>query len=360
VTPILHALLAALFYALGIPASKLLLRDVGPATLAALLYLGAGIGIGLLSLPAAARSRKAPAAPPLSRRDLPFVAGMILLDVAAPVLLMLGLRTATSANASLLGNFEIVATAAVALFAFREPVSGRLWTAIALIVAASLLLSVEGGDAFRFSRGSLLVLAATACWGVENNCTRAIASKNTHQIVALKGYFTGLGVLAIALLRREPVPGAGRAAAALALGFVAYGLSIFLYVRAQNALGAAKTSAFYAVAPFAGAFLSFAWLGESLSRTYLAALAVMVAGAALVVVDTLFRRHTHPHRHAFAHRHGGRLHTHVVVHEHDHLHLLTPHLHAHLHPLAELERGAASAHAGTPSTHHPGSSPHVP
>ena len=119
-------------------------------------------------------------------------------------------------------------------------------------------------------------------------------------------------------------------------------------------LHALLAALFYAVAPFAGAFLSFAWLGESLSRTYLAALAVMVAGAALVVVDTLSRRHAHPHRH------GGHLHTHVVVHEHDHLHLLTPHLHVHLHPLAELERGAASAHAGTPSTHHPGSSPHVP
>ncbi len=355
-TAILHTLLAAFFYALGIPASKLLLRDVGPATLAALLYLGAGIGIGLLSLPAA-RSRKAAAVPPLARRDLPFVAGMILLDIAAPVLLMLGLRAATSANASLLGNFEIVATAAVALFAFREPVSGRLWAAIALIVAASVLLTVEGGDAFRFSRGSLLVLAATACWGVENNCTRAIASKNTHQIVALKGFFTGLGAFAIALLRREPMPGAGRVAAALALGFVSYGLSIFLYVRAQNALGAAKTGAFYAVAPFVGAFLSFVWLGESLSRTYLAALAVMAAGAALVVVDTLSRRHAHPHRHAFAHRHGGHLHTHVVVHEHDHLHLVTPYLHAHLHTLAELERAAASAHAAASSTHPGNSSP---
>ena len=331
----LSAFLAAVFYAISIPASKILLRDVGPTTMAALLYLGAGIGIAGLSF-LNTRDRKASA--PLSRTDLPYVIGMIVLDIAAPIFLMLGLRHGSSANASLLGNFEIVATTVIALFVFREAVTKRLWAAIALITLASILLSFEGLDSFKFSYGSLLVLAATVCWGFENNCTRNIASKSTYEIVILKGIFSGFGALVIAVAKREPLPSCAHIAAALVLGFVAYGLSIFLYVRAQNTLGAAKTSAYYAVAPFVGALLSFVFLKESLSWMYLAALAVMIAGAALVVIDTLVRHHTHPHQHTFTHFHGGYVHTHTITHTHGHDHIGADGTHSHKHPSAELEQ----------------------
>ena len=332
---ILYAFLAAVFYAVNIPASKMLLRGVGPTTMAALLYLGAGIGVAGLSL-FNVKDRRASA--PLTRQDMPFVIGMIVLDIAAPIFLMFGIRHGSSANASLLGNFEIVATTLIALFVFREAVSKRLWAAIALITLASVLLSFEGANSFKFSYGSLLVVAATVCWGFENNCTRNIASKSTYEIVMLKGVFSGLGALAIACAKHEPMPGFAHIAAALVLGFVAYGLSIFLYVRAQNTLGAAKTSAYYAVAPFVGAFLSFLLLKESLSWIYLAALVVMVAGAALVVVDTLVRRHTHPHQHTYTHSHDGSVHTHTVTHAHGHDHFMTDATHTHRHSVAELEQ----------------------
>ena len=302
--------------------------------MAALLYLGAGIGIAGLSF-LNTKDRKASA--PLTRRGLPFVVGMIILDIAAPIFLMFGIRYGSSANASLLGNFEIVATTLIALFAFHEAVSNRLWVAIAFITLASVLLSFEGADSFKFSYGSLFVLAATICWGFENNCTRNIASKSTYEIVILKGIFCGLDALAIAIAKHEPLPGFAHIASALVLGFVAYGLSIFLYVRAQNTLGAAKTSAYYAVAPFVGALLSFVFLKEDLSWIYLAALAVMVAGAALVVIDTLMRHHTHPHQHTYTHFHGGYVHTHTVTHTHGHDHFMTDAAHAHRHPLAEQE-----------------------
>ncbi len=322
------AILAAAFYALNVPASKVLLRDIGPATMAALLYLGAGIGISALSL---VFRRGKPAADSLERRDLPFVAGMILLDVAAPILLMFGLACGASSSAALLGNFEIVATTAIALLLFHEAVSRRLWAGIALITLASILLSVDDLGGVRLSRGSLFVLAATACWGLENNCTRALASKDTFQIVSLKGVFSGLGALGIALVRREAMPAALPAASAMALGFVAYGLSIFFYVRAQAVLGAAKTSAYYATAPFIAAFLSFACLKEPLTGGYLLALAAMAAGTAFVVVDTLVRRHSHPHRHTYAHVHGGTLHVHTIVHTHEHSHFLLESRHRHHH-----------------------------
>lgn len=332
---ILYALLAAAFYAINVPLSKLLLQHVGETTMAALLYLGAGIGISVLSL---FNRKDRQQSEKLSKSDLPYVIGMIVLDIAAPILLMFGVSRGSSANASLLGNFEIVATTVIALAVFKEAVSKRLWIAIALITLASALLSFEGTESFRFSIGSLFVLLAATCWGLENNCTRKISSKSTYEIVILKGIFSGLGALIIGLIRREPFPAIGYIAAALLLGFVAYGLSIFLYVRAQSVLGAAKTSAYYAVAPFVGALLSFVILRERLSWLYFAALLVMLGGAALVVVDTLKRNHAHLHVHTFTHTHDGSTHTHTVAHTHDHNHYLSDENHGHYHTITELEQ----------------------
>ena len=331
---IMFAFLAAVFYAINVPISKVLLQHVGPTTMAALLYLGAGIGIGMMSLFNKKDREKAES---LTKAELPYIVGMIVLDIAAPIFLMLGISYGSSANASLLGNFEIVATTVIALILFKEAVTKRLWVAIGLITLSSILLSFEGTDSFHFSYGSLLVIMATVCWGLENNCTRELSSKSTYQIVMLKGLCSGLGALVIALVKKESFPGIGYIAIALALGFVAYGLSIFMYVRAQNVLGAAKTSAYYAVNPLIGALLAFVFLSESLSWMYVIALIVMVIGSALVVVDTLIRQHDHEHQHAFTHTHGGSTHTHTVRHSHVHKHYLTEEKHRHRHSIEELE-----------------------
>ncbi len=338
---IIYAVLAAFFYAVNLPISKVLLQKVGPTTMAAFLYLGAGIGIGIMSL---FNKKDRKQSERLSRKDLPFVIGMIVLDIAAPILLMLGISYGSSANASLLGNFEIVATTVIALFLFKEAVSKRLWSAIAMITLSSVLLSFDGADSFRFSSGSLFVLLATVCWGFENNCTRNISSKSTYEIVVLKGVFSGFGSLVIAMIKHEIMPGVRYIAIALLLGFVAYGLSIFLYVRAQNILGAAKTSAYYAIAPFVGAFLSFVFLGEKLSPMYIVALIVMIAGSTLVVADTLIKYHVHMHNHTFSHTHDGMTHTHTVVHVHEHSHYRTVDKHKHHHAKEELEHLPGALH----------------
>lgn len=211
ISAITYALLAAVFYAVNVPLSKILLNHVGPTTMAALLYLGAGLGIGLLSL---LRQGDRQRSEKLDRKDLPYVLGMIVLDIAAPIFLMLGISIGSSANASLLGNFEIVATTLIALFVFGEAVTGRLWAAIGLITLSSIMLSFEGAGSFSFSYGSLFVLLATVCWGLENNCTRKISSKSTYEIVVLKGVFSGLGSLVIALIWKESLPELPYAAAA--------------------------------------------------------------------------------------------------------------------------------------------------
>lgn len=278
------ALLAAVLYAVNTPFSKLLLREVPATVMAALLYLGAGIGVFALSAVRRLMG-KAAAERRLTRRELPYTVGMVVLDIAAPIFLMAGLTATTAANAALLNNFEIVATAVTAMAVFREGISNRLWAAIALVTAASLLLSFENMSSLAFSRGSILVLLACVCWGFENNCTRMLSVKDPLEIVVVKGFGSGLGALCIAFGRGEHLPQMRLCAAALGLGFVAYGLSIVCYIRAQRQLGAAKTSAYYAAAPFVGAALSMAILRETPGLVYFIALAIMLAGAYLAATD---------------------------------------------------------------------------
>lgn len=277
---IVWALLAAALYAISSPVSKALLDDVSPTMMAALLYLGAGLGMLLLGL-VRRRAGLGESERRLTRSDLPYTVGIIALDIAAPICLMAGLATTTSANASLLNNFEIVATSLIALLVFREAISRRLWLAIGLITLSSLILSFEDASSLSFSSGSLLVLAACVCWGFENNCTRMMSQSDPLEIVVLKGFGSGLGSLAIAFAAGESIPAPPYVLGALLLGFLAYGLSIFFYVYAQRQLGAAKTSAYYAIAPFIGAGLSLVLFRTWPEPAFWVALAIMAAGAYL-------------------------------------------------------------------------------
>lgn len=277
---IFFAILAAALYAISTPVSKLLLQNVPLSMVAAFLYLGAGIGMGVMML-MRNRFSKGANEERLTRADLPYAAAMVVLDIAAPILMMYGLRINSAANTALLNNFEILATALIALLFFREKVSKRLWAAIALVTAASILLSLDGtsaSEALRFSKGSLLALGATVCWGLENNCTRRIADKDPMEIVTVKGFGSGLGALCIALSLGETFPMWRHLFILLMLGFVAYGSSIFFYTHAQRGIGAAKTSTYYALAPFIGAFLSVVILGEPIGWVFIVATLVMAAG----------------------------------------------------------------------------------
>lgn len=274
---IFFALLAAVLYAINSPISKLLLSNVPATMMAAFLYLGAGIGLFIIGIVQKLTGHKTKELP-LTRKELPYTAAMVVLDIAAPIFLMVGLLSTTAANASLLNNFEIVATSIIALAVFKEAISKRLWLAIALVTLSSIILSFEDMSSLSFSYGSIFVLLACVCWGLENNCTRMLSSKNPLEIVVIKGFGSGIGAFVIAIATGESLPGFVYIAMALLLGFVAYGLSIYFYIYAQRDLGAAKTSTYYAVAPFVGAGLSLVIFWEKPSFTFIIALLIMAIG----------------------------------------------------------------------------------
>lgn len=325
---ILLALLAALLYAVNIPLSKLLLKTMGSTLLAGFLYLGAGIIMTLLFL---LKKKSIQKEELLSKKELPYTIGMIILDILAPISLLYGLNQTNAGGVSLLNNFEIVATAIIALVIFKEKISFRLWMAILLITISSFLLSIDDISKFQFSKGALFVLLATIFWGFENNCTRKISNKNTYEIVMIKGLCCGIGSLIIGLILREKIGQPIMVLFAIALGCVSYGLSIFFYILAQKGLGAAKTSAFYAANPFIGSFLSILIFHEALKWNYYVAFGIMVIGIIMIIFDTLRLSHSHTHTHKIKIIENGIKTTKVITHTHSHVHYLTLNTHSHIH-----------------------------
>ena len=281
---VLAAILAAVLYALMTPLAKLMQVSVGPVAEAGLLYLGAGIGMSAVSL-FRTRTGIRSGRPPIGREDLKYALAMILLDMLAPIFLLLGLSMSNPESVSLLNNFEIAATTVIAVSLFHERASRKLILSITLITLSCLLLSLESADALQFSTGSLFVLLACVCWGFENNCTSSLSEKDTCQIVILKGLGSGTASLLLSFLIREGSRPAAGWLFVMVLGFLSIGLSVYFYVLAQSVIGAARTSAYYATAPFIGVLLSLLIFRQLPGRLFWIALAVMAAGVYVNVLD---------------------------------------------------------------------------
>lgn len=280
---ITYAIIAALFYGLSAPLSKLLLNELSPYTMSSLLYFGAGFGMLMVVLSQKTKPKEVMQI--FKQKDVKFIALMILLDILAPILLMFGLLATNASTASLLNNFEIVFTGLIAMVFFKEHIGKKMWIAITIIIASGFLLSFEDFNGFQVSIGALLVLSASLSWGVENNCTRMLSHHNPLYIVIIKGLGSGLGALIIALALNEFGGQILYIGLALLLGFVSYGMSLFFYISAQRHLGALRTSAYYSTAPFAGAIFSFILLRETLSILFVIAFIFMLIGTYFAIKE---------------------------------------------------------------------------
>jgi drug/metabolite transporter (DMT)-like permease len=338
---VLASLAAALLFGAGTPLAKLLLVQATPWLLAALLYLGSGLGLALLR-----RLRGAPpvALPPGEAR---WLAGAVLAGgVAGPVLLMLGLARMPASAASLLLNAEGVFTALLAWFVFRENVNSRVALGMGAIVAGGIVLSWPGQANWAGWQPTLLVALACLAWAVDNNLTRKVSLADASWIAMVKGLAAGATNLALALMLGATWPALPVVAAAAAVGFASYGASLALFVVGLRELGTARTGAYFSVAPFFGALLAIALLGDAISAPLLIAGALMALGVALHLSERHVHRHAHePMTHVHEHVHGeGDPH-------HDHVHQPpvapgTRHSHEHRHP------AMVHSHAHFPDAHH--------
>ena len=334
-----QVLIAALLFGASAPLSKLLLGEIAPVSLAAFLYLGSGVVSWLIILLQRKSRVHNSIENTLERSDFPWLAGAILAGgIAAPILSMIGLSSTPASTASLLLNFESVATGIIAIFLFKESVGKKALWAMGLITAAAILLSWTGGN-WGVSIGVFAILGACFLWGLDNNFTRHISAKNPLLIVGFKGLFSGSFSLVLSLLLGNPLPSLKFALLAMALGAFSYGLSIQLFILALRSLGAARTSTLFGTSPFIGVLLSFLIFAERPLPLFWIALPCMLIGTWLMVNENHSHHHihnavihTHPHSHPdphHLHEHGGEEGLFVGVHSHLHTHELLEHEHTH-------------------------------
>ena len=337
------ALLSAALFGASTPFATLLLgAGLSPWLLAGLLYLGSGVGLAALEL--SRRARGGPRAEaPLRRGDLPWLSLVVLSGgVAGPVLLLVGLATTPAAAASLLLNLEGLATMAIAWLMFREHVDRRLLLGAAAILAGAFVLSWQG-SADGIGWGALAIAGACLAWGIDNNLTRKLSAADPVEIALIKGVTAGAVNLSLAIGAGAAMPSAGTAGGAALIGFFGYGVSLVLFVFALRHLGAARTGAYFSTAPFVGAALAVAMLGEAVTWQLAVAGALMAVGVALHLAE----RHEHEHLHqVLDHEHR---HVHDAHHRHSHLPndpAGEPHTHPHRH------RPLVHKHPHYPDLHH--------
>jgi drug/metabolite transporter (DMT)-like permease len=334
------ALVSAVLFGAVAPASKLLLGSVSPQLLAGLLYLGAGLGLAVVQL---ARGRLGLPAQEarLRRADLPWLAAVVLAGgVLGPVLLMLGLARTPAASGALLLNLESLATMAIAWLAFHENVDRRLLLGAGAIVAGAVVLSWNG-QGVSFDSGAALIAGACLAWGIDNNLTRKLSAADPMVIAMVKGLAAGAANTMLAIGLGAALPPTTTVAAAMVVGFLGVGVSLVAFVLALRHLGAARTGAYFSLAPFIGALLAVAALHEAITAQLVIAGALMAAGLWLHLAE----RHEHEHEHeGLEHDH---LHTHDDHHRHTHDGPVTePHAHWHRH--GRLRH----AHPHYPDLHH--------
>lgn len=335
-TGVAAALGAAVLFGAGTPLAKLLLDSVNPWLLAGLFYLGSGLGLTLYR-----RVIRAPTAV-LPRQDISWFAGAVASGgIVAPVLLMFGLTGMSASGASLLLNAEGVFTTLLAWFAFKENVDRRIAIGMLSIVAGALVLSWPGEVRFDALWPSLAILVACLAWGLDNNLTRKVSLTDAAWIASIKGLVAGAVNLVLAFALGFSLPPLPNLVVALVVGFLAYGVSLALFVVGLRHLGTARTGAYYSVAPFIGALLALG-MGESLTPTLLFGGALMALGLWLHLTE----RHEHTHQHdALEHEHE---HTHDEHHQHAHAEVAPGSPHRHLHRHSPLRH----SHPHFPDAHH--------
>jgi len=335
---LLLALLSAVLFGASTPACKLLLRDLAPLQLTGLLYLGAAAGVAPVVWLELRRGMRATG----GRSNAARLAGAVLLGgVAAPVLLLFGLRQSQAGSVSLLLNLEIVATALLGVAFFREPLDRLGWAGVAGVVAAGGILAGSAGWPGVVS--ALLVAAACVCWGLDNHWTALIDGITPAASTLAKGLGAGAVALLLGVLAGPLAAPPAVVLAALGTGALSYGASIALYIAAAHELGATRAQSVFASAPFVGAGVSFALLGEPFGWAHAAATPLFAAS----LVALLRSQHAHPHlheaqEHVHSHSHDDGHH----VHAHADLPPAARHTHPHRHERLE------HAHPHWPDVHH--------
>lgn len=291
-TAFLYALITAILIGGSAPLTKLLIGGAEPLALAALISLGSGAGALFFFLAGTAmKNRWSRGEIPPGKRDIPWLVGVTIFGgVLAPVTLIISLSGTPAATASLLLNFEAVATTLIAAAIFRERVSRRVWVALGLITAACILLTYDPAAGLGLSLPALGILLTCLFWALDNNMGQRLSAKDPLMIISIKGLGASTITFLFAFAAGQQLPEVVTMIAAMTVGFFCYGgLTSIFFLLALRGIGAARAGSLLAVSPFFSVLFSLVLFAEIPAAVFYVALPVMVIGAWLLISE----RHSH-------------------------------------------------------------------
>jgi drug/metabolite transporter (DMT)-like permease len=288
--PLIAIVAATVLFGSATPVLKILVTGITPLVLLGLLGIGSCAGVASWRI-ISGTNPVSLKCPKTGRREWGLFLGTVFVGgLLAPFIQILSLPLTPAATASLLLNFEIVATVLIAFLVFREPEDRKIGAAIVIILAGSLLLSWNGSDPLGFSPGAIGIIISAFFWGLDNNFMAHITAFPPELIAVAKAGTGGLLAWVLVFLLREPLPPPDLAVLALLTGFVSFGLGLVLFIRALRAMGAARAGAIYAAAPFIGCLVSLLVFAEPLGLRFWIALPLFGTGAAIVIADHWIRK----------------------------------------------------------------------
>jgi drug/metabolite transporter (DMT)-like permease len=224
---------------------------------------------------------------------------------------------------------------------FKESVERRIVLGMAFIVLGGMVLSWPAGDSSTGGwQGPGLIALACLCWAIDNNLTRKVSANDAVFVASAKGLMAGIFNGMLALLIGVSFPERPLLLSTMAVGLLGYGFSLVLFVMALRGLGTARTGAYFSTAPFIGAAVSIAMLGDSTNMQFWLAAALMGVGVWLHLTE----HHEHEHLHEpLSHAHN---HVHDEHHQHGHPDGQEPHVHWHTHEVLTHK------HSHFPDIHH--------
>jgi drug/metabolite transporter (DMT)-like permease len=282
---IIPVAIAAVLFGTATPVIKLLLSFCNPLALASFLYLGAGAGIFLFSLAGSFRKTTLGIFCSFRYPSRWLIGTIITGGIIAPAIQFAALSVTPAAMAALLLNFEIIATALFAWGVFHERVSRNLLFAIIMVLSGSLVLSLDTGSVYGFSLGAAGIIFSCIFWGLDNNLMGKINPVDPADIVVTKG-LAGGGVLFLAMIVCQvPVPGPEVILAIMFTGFFTFGFGLVFLIASLRGLGAARTGAYFAFAPFIGAFSSLFLFMDVPGMQMLISVPLFVAGVVVLLTE---------------------------------------------------------------------------
>jgi len=155
-------------------------------------------------------------------------------------------------------------------------------------------------------------------------------------LASIKGLCAGAFNIMLALIFSAGPATSSQVTGALLVGAMSYGVSLVCFIEALRRIGSARTSTYFVVGPFIGAFLAVLVLGERPPLMFWLAALCMLAGILFLYREMhshlhahTMLSHGHPHIHDEHHQHGHADASTAEPHEHDHIH--EPVIHSHVH-----------------------------